>query len=68
MESTETGNAIHFELHTFRIFHIMARPAAFVSTLAQHEIHMTIQIAKAMQARSSALCIPTSSKLEFIIN
>ena len=41
-ESTETVNTIHFEPHTFHIFRILARPAAFVSAWFDIEIRMTL--------------------------
>ena len=39
-ESAETENPIHYELHTFFIYSILACPAAFVSTWLDIEIHM----------------------------
>ena len=41
-ESTETKkNAVHFELHTFCIFHFLVCPATFVSAWLNMEIHVT---------------------------
>ena len=40
-ESTETENAMHFDWPSFRIFHILTRPAAFVSAWLDIKIPVT---------------------------
>ena len=58
-EITETENTIHFELHAFCIFHILARLACFVGAWLDVEIHVTPWFwCYCMQARNSTLRIP----------
>ena len=54
---TETENIIHFELYTFQISHILARPAAFIGTWLIVKFYANCVFLTLCGLRNSAFCM-----------
>ena len=55
--STETENIIHFELYTFQISRILARPAAFIGTWLIMKFYANYVFLTLCGLRNSAFCM-----------